>query len=153
MGLLFAVYGVAWDQFELRWLKRYVRNPSYNHHQIGSINLSHYCHIFPWLCVWGGCTIIYCNILHIYPGNTGTLLPILMWSLWYMQMIGCFMSFRSCSFVCELNISLSSLCGLVCLKALNKQMPVPMVYSSLNYLLFNIRGCVYSAYPIHLRWS
>ena len=76
---------------------------SYYHHQIGSIHLSHCCHIFPWLCVWDGCTIIFCHLLHIYPGNTGTLFPLLMFSLWYLQMIGYIMACRSCSFVCRLH--------------------------------------------------
>ena len=58
--------------FEFRWLKEYIYNPSYYHHQIGSIHLSHCCHIFPWLCVWDGCTIIFCHLLHIYiPGKLG----------------------------------------------------------------------------------
>ena len=57
--------------FEFRWLKEYIHNPSYYHHQIGSIHLSHCCHIFPWLCVWDGCTIIFC-IYYIYiPGTLG----------------------------------------------------------------------------------
>ena len=51
--------------FEFRWLKGYIYNPSYYHHQIGSIHLSHCCHIFPWLCVWDGCTTIFCHLLHI----------------------------------------------------------------------------------------
>ena len=58
--------------FEFRWLKEYIHNPSYYHPQIGSIHLSHCCHIFPWLCVWDGCTIIFCHLLHIYiPGTLG----------------------------------------------------------------------------------
>ena len=57
--------------FEFRWLKEYIHNPSYYHHQIGSIHLSYCCHIFPWLCVWDGCTIIFCHLLHIYPGKLG----------------------------------------------------------------------------------
>ena len=32
--------------FEFRWLKEYIHNPSYYHHQIGSIHLPHCCHIF-----------------------------------------------------------------------------------------------------------
>ena len=51
--------------FEFRWLKGYIYNPSY-YHQIGSIHLSHCCHIFPWLCVWDGCTTVFCHQLHIY---------------------------------------------------------------------------------------
>ena len=95
---------ICWTgPFEFRWLKEYIHNPSYYRHQIGSIHLSHCCHIFPWLCVWDGCTIIFCHLLHIYPGNTGTLFPLLMFSLWYLQMIGYIMACRSCSFVCRLH--------------------------------------------------
>ena len=39
----------------------------------------------------------------LYPGNTGTLFPLLMFSLWYLQMIGYIMACRSCSFVCRLH--------------------------------------------------
>ena len=56
--------------FEFRWLKEYIHNPSYYHHQIGNIHISHCCHIFPWLCVWDGCTIIFCHLLHIYIWTT-----------------------------------------------------------------------------------
>ena len=96
--------------FEFRWLKGYIHNPSYHHHQIGSIHLSHCCHIFPWLCVRDGCTIIFCHLLHIYPGNTGTLFPLLMFSLWYLQMIGYFGRVR---LFADYTISLSSLCRLI----------------------------------------
>ena len=43
----------------------YILNSSYYHHQIGSINLSHCCNIFPWLCLWGGCTSI-CSRFHTH---------------------------------------------------------------------------------------
>ena len=56
--------------FEFRWLKEYIHNPTYYHHQIGRIHLSHCCPIF--FCVLDGCTIIFCHLLHIYPGNIGT---------------------------------------------------------------------------------
>ena len=96
-----------------RWLKEYIHNPSYYHHQIGSIHLSHCCHIFPWLCVWDGCTIIFCHLLHIYPGNTGTLFHywcsvygICKWSdtLWPAGRVRLFADYT---------ISLSSLCRLI----------------------------------------
>ena len=51
---------------------RYICDPIYYHHHIGSVHLCDCWHMFPWLCVWGGCTIIFCHLLHIYPGNTGT---------------------------------------------------------------------------------
>ena len=152
---------MCWNcPFELRWLKEYIHNPSYYHHQSGSIQLSHCCHIFPWLCVWDGCTIIFCHLLHIYPGNTGNLFPFLMFSLWYLQMIGYIMTCRSC--VClqitpsqyhhyadlsegiELLKCLSGLCCRVCVYDKD---------NSLSYLIFNIWGCVSSAYPIPLWWS
>ena len=59
--------------FEFRWLKGYIYNPSYYHHQIGSIHLSHCCHIFPWLRFWDGCTTILCHLLYIYIYISGTL--------------------------------------------------------------------------------
>ena len=77
--------------------------PSSYHHQIGSIQLSHCCRIFPWLCVWDGCTIIFCHLLHIYPGNTGTLFLLLMFRVGYLQTIGYIMACRSCWFVCRLH--------------------------------------------------
>ena len=38
--------------FQFRWLKGYIHSSCYYHHQIGSINLTHSYHIFPWLCAW-----------------------------------------------------------------------------------------------------
>ena len=88
--------------FEFRWLKEYIHNPSYYHHQIGSIHLSHCCRIFRG-CVSEIVTIIFCHLLHIYLGNTGTLFLLLMFSQWYLQTIGYIMACRSCSFVCRLH--------------------------------------------------
>ena len=76
-------------------------NQSYCHHQIGNIQLSHCCHIVPWLCVWDVRTIIFCRLLHIYSGNTGTLFPLWTFSLWYLQMIWYIMTCMSCS-LCRL---------------------------------------------------
>ena len=114
MGLVLSItFGNIWGYmcwtgpFEFRWLKGYIYNPSYYHHQIGSIPLSHCCHIFSWLCVWDDCTTIFCHLLHIYLGNTGTLFQLfmfslLMFSLWYLQTIGHIMACSSCSFFCRL---------------------------------------------------
>ena len=115
--------------------------------------------------VWDGCTTIFCHLLHIYLGNTGTLFPLfvfslLMFSLWYLQTIGCIIACRSCSFVLQITpshyhhntdiwrhwtnkILVRYICCRVC------------VYDwdySRNYLSFNIWGCVSSAYPIRLSW-
>ena len=37
--------------FQFRWLKGNIYSSCYNHHQIGSINLTRCNHIFPWLCL------------------------------------------------------------------------------------------------------
>ena len=50
--------------FQFRWLKGYIYNWCCYHHQIGSIDLSH-SYIFPWLCAWDVCYIIFCHLLHI----------------------------------------------------------------------------------------
>ena len=58
--------------FELWWLKRYIHNPSYYHHQIGSIHLSHFCHIFFCGCVSEMVILSYSVIYYIYiPGTQG----------------------------------------------------------------------------------
>ena len=41
---------------------RICNSSCYYHHQIGSIHLSHCFHIFPWLCVWDVCYIIFCHL-------------------------------------------------------------------------------------------
>ena len=56
--------------FKFRWAIGHIYYSSYYHHQVGSINLSHCCHIFLWLCAWSGCTIITCRF-HVYPGKAG----------------------------------------------------------------------------------
>ena len=45
--------------FQFRWLKGYIHSSCYYHHQIGSINLTHSYHIFPCLCAWGVCYIMF----------------------------------------------------------------------------------------------
>ena len=58
--------------FQYRWLKGYIYSSCYYHHQLGSIHLSH-CYIFPWLCAWDVCYIIFCHLLHKHSGKTGNL--------------------------------------------------------------------------------
>ena len=50
------------------------------------------------------------SITYIYPGNTGTLFPLLMFSLWYLQIIGYIGCVR---LFADYDISLSSLCRLI----------------------------------------
>ena len=59
--------------FQYRWLKGYIYRSCYYHHQIGSIHLSHCYHVFPWLCAWDDCYIIFCHKLHIRSAKTGNL--------------------------------------------------------------------------------
>ena len=75
----------------------------YYHHQIGSIHLSHCYHIFPWLCAWDVCFIIFCHLLHIRSGKTGNLFSLLLCSLWWVQIVGYVLPCRSNSFVCTVH--------------------------------------------------
>ena len=58
---------------------------------------------FPWLCAWDVCYFIFCHLLHIHSGETGILFPLLLCSLWWVQIVGYAMDCRSCSFVCTLH--------------------------------------------------
>ena len=62
MWWLFLLHGFA---VRTAWYDIY--SSCYYHHQIGSINLSHCYHIFPWSCVWDVYYIIFCHI----PGKLG----------------------------------------------------------------------------------
>ena len=83
--------------FQFRWLKGYIHSSCYYYHQIGSINLSHSYHIFPWLCAWDVCYIMFCHLLHIHSGKTGILFSLLLRSLWWVQIVGYVLACRSCS--------------------------------------------------------
>ena len=85
--------------FQYRWLKRYVYSSCYYHHQIGSIHLSHCYHMFPWLCVWDVCYIIFCYLLHIHSGLTGYLFSLSLCSLWWVQIVRYVLIWRSHSFI------------------------------------------------------
>ena len=50
------------------YVRGYIHSSCYYHHQIRSINLTHY-HIFPWLCAWNAWYIICCHLLHIHSGK------------------------------------------------------------------------------------
>ena len=71
------------------------------HDQIGSFNDSHCCHIFPWLCAWGGCTMI-CWRFHVYRGTAGLCFFHCFVVLWCVQIMGYIMAQLSHSFVCTL---------------------------------------------------
>ena len=88
--------------FQFRWLKLYIHRSCYYHHQIGSINLTHY-HIIPWLCAWDVFYIIFCHLLHIHSETTGILFSSWLCSLWWVQIVGYDFACRSCSFVWTLH--------------------------------------------------
>ena len=89
--------------FPIRWLRGYIHSSCYYHHQIGSINLTHSYPIFPWLCAWEVCCIIFCHLLHIHSGKTGILFSVLLYSLWCVQRVRYVLACWSCSFVCTLH--------------------------------------------------
>ena len=74
--------------FNYRWLKGYIYSSCYYHHQIRSNHLSHCFHIFPWLCAWDVCYIIFCHLLYIHTGKTGNLFSWVLCSLWWVPIIG-----------------------------------------------------------------
>ena len=96
-------YMCSTGQFQYRWLKGFIYSSFYYHHQIGSIHLSNCYHIFPWSCVSDVCYIIFCYLLHTHSGKTGNLFSLLLCSLWWVQIIGYVLSWRSYSFVCTLH--------------------------------------------------
>ena len=85
--------------FQYWWLKGFIYSSCFYHHQIGSIHLSHCYHIFPWLCAWDVCYIIFCHLLHKRSGKTGNLFSFLLCSLWWVQIVGHLLPCRSYSFV------------------------------------------------------
>ena len=89
--------------FKYRWLKGYIYRSCYYHHQIESIHLSHCFHIFPWLCAWDVCYIIFCHLLYIHSGKTGNLFSWVLCSLWWVQIAGYVLACRWYSFVCTLH--------------------------------------------------
>ena len=89
--------------FKYMCLKGYIYSPCYYHHQIGSIHLSHCFHIFPWLCAWDVCHIIFCHILYMHSGKTGNLFSIALCSLWWVQIVGYVLTCISYKFVCTLH--------------------------------------------------
>ena len=81
--------------FQFRWLKGYIYNSCYHHYRIGSINLTHRYHIFPWLCAWDVRYITSWHLLHIHSGKTGMLFSLLLYSIRLTS--------RSHKFVCTLH--------------------------------------------------
>ena len=119
------IHGVVCVQlahFSFGWLKGYIYSSCYYHHQIGSIHLSHCYHIFPWLCAWDVCYIIFCHLLYIRSGKIGNLFSLLLCSLWWV------LADRTRLFV-QYTISSSSLCKLIW-RHWTYKMPVRYILSS-----------------------
>ena len=85
---------ITYPCHHIRWLAK----PTKSEH------LSHCYHIFPWLCVWDVCYIIFCYLWHIYSGKTGNLFSLSLCSLWWVQMVGCVLAWKSYSFICTLHL-------------------------------------------------
>ena len=115
--------------FQLRWLKGYIHSSCYYHHQIGSINLTHCYHIFPWLFAWDVCYIIFCHLLHIHSRKTRILFSLLLCSLWWVQIVGYVWLTDCIRLFVQHTISLSSLCKLIWRHWIYK-MPVRYIFSS-----------------------
>ena len=109
LSIIFYIHYNIWGcmcstgPFQYRWLKGYIYSSCYYYHQIGSIHLSHCYHIFPWLCAWDACYIIFSHLLHIRSGKTGSLFSLLLFSLWWVQIFGYVLASRSYSFVCTIH--------------------------------------------------
>ena len=142
--------------FQYKRLKGFIYSSCYYHYQIGSIHLSHCYPIFPWLCVWDVCCIIFCYLLHIHSGKTGKLFSLFLCSLWWVQIIGYVLSRRSYSLVCTLH-HLISIIVQTYLKTLNLYCACQIYFvecvSKIRHILsvihYTIRGagCVFSVYP------
>ena len=140
-----------------RWLKGYIYSSCYYHHQIGSIHLSHFYHIFPLLCAWDVCYIIFCHLLHIRSGKAGNLFSLSLCSSWWVQIVGYILACRSYSLFVQYTISLSSLFKLIW-RHWTYKMPVRYILSSVwvRFSIFSqlsiiqyVGLCVFSS-PISL---
>ena len=127
------------------------------HHQIGSINLTHY-HIFPWLCAWDVCYIIFCHLLHIHSGKTGILFSSLLCILWWVQIFGYVLACRSCSFVYTLHyliiiivqtylrtLNLQNACQICFVECVSK---IKHIFSVIHYTIHHHQIGSMSYYPL-----
>ena len=116
--------------FPFRWLKGYSHSSWYYHHQIGSINLTHGCHNFPWLCAWDVCYSIFCHLIIAYTfQETRDFVLIILCSLWWAQIVGYVLAAYRVRLFVHYTISWSSLCKLIWRHWANK-MPVRYILSS-----------------------
>ena len=143
--------------FMYRWLKWYIYSSCYYHHQIGSIHHSHCFHIFPWLCAWDVCYIILCHLLYINSAKTGNLFSLVLCSLWWVQIVGYVLAWRSYSFVCRLHhliiIIVQTLSeDIELIKCLSDIIFVSKIKQILSVIHYNMWGYVFSVYPFPSWW-
>ena len=133
--------------FQFKWMRGYIHSSCYYHHQIWSINLTHY-HIFPWLCAWDVCYIIFCHVLHIHSGKTGILFSLLLCRLWRVQIFGYVLARRSCPFVYTLH-HLVIIIVKTYLRTLNLWNACPIYFvecvSKIEHIFSVIRYTIYGA--------
>ena len=147
------------DPFQFMWLRGYNHSSCYYDHQIGGINLTHY-HIFPWLCAWDVCYIIFCHLLHIHSEKTGILFSLLLCSLWWVQLVGYVLAPRLCSFVCTLHHIIIIIVQTFIWGHWIFKMPVRYILSSVWVRLrifsqlstAHYMAYVFSVYPFPLWW-
>ena len=142
----------------------YMYSSCYYHHQIGSIHLSRCYRIFPWLCAWDVCYIIFCHLLHIRSGKTGNLFSLLLCSLWRVQIVGYVLPCRSYSFVCTVHHLIITIvqnflktlnwnaCQIYFVECVSKIKQAYYLSYPLYNPLSNMWGCMFSVYPLPLWW-
>ena len=65
--------------------------------------LTYRCHIFPWLCAWDVCYIIFYHLLHQHSGKTRISFSLLLNSLWWAQIVRYLLACRSYLFMCTVH--------------------------------------------------
>ena len=144
-------------QFQFRWLIGFIYSSCYHHHRIGSINLTHCYHIFPWLCAWDVCYIIFGHLLHWHSDKTGILFSLLLMMSSNSRMrFGLQITFvclyitsshyHHCANLSEDNELIKCLSDIFCRVCEWDKA------HSLSYPLYNIWGCVFAVYPFPLWW-
>ena len=119
-------------------------------------HLSYCYHLFPWLCAWDACYIIFCHLLHIRSEKTGNLLSSSLCSLWWVQIFGYVLACRLYSFVSTVHHLIVIICKLIWRHWIYK-MPVRYILSSvskikhiLSVIYYTLCGAVCFSLPISL---
>ena len=113
--------------------------------------------IFPLLCAWDVCCIIYCHLLHMHSGKTGILLSLLLCSLWLVQIVGYIWACCSCSFVCTLHhlfiiivqtylktLNLKNACQIYFVEFVSK---IKHIFSVIHYRIYGAVSFQFTHFP------